>query len=382
MPVSRVSISTDLTLPLIPPLITWHDFAYVTPPLAGVTMCLEFPVTIMWPPGFALAQNKLSTTVFHKMMPIALDGHNCGHMIPHVTIPLAPFNTMLPYQILFSSRKMAFSSSKVKANTAQVACNLFVLLPMTCCANPVTLPNGTAITNLANNVEVGLTWADVLAGFLVIGMTMAADKFFLRSQPKVPDFKFASVFEKFVAPITKKGLTSLAKKTLVGLATSAARLLITGEGSVSVKVGSDYANVGVGYARTSDGAWSISASGQVAAPVPPTAALVAVAGKYDYKHNADGTTTRTASGSVSEGQIVGPGGVAAKQSKSSATTTDHGHEKTKQTSGSQVLVAEPGAGHQSNTTTTIKSEEGKPTTTEKSQIEGSRLLGDSWGAPL
>jgi uncharacterized protein involved in type VI secretion and phage assembly len=48
----------------------------------------------------------------------------------------------LPFQILFSSRKMAFSSSIVKANQAQVACNLFVLLPMTCCANPAMLPNG------------------------------------------------------------------------------------------------------------------------------------------------------------------------------------------------------------------------------------------------
>ena len=53
MPSTPVSIATDMTMPLIPPLITSHDFVTITPPATGTTMSLEAPVTIMWPPGFA-----------------------------------------------------------------------------------------------------------------------------------------------------------------------------------------------------------------------------------------------------------------------------------------------------------------------------------------
>jgi hypothetical protein len=337
----------------------------------------------MWPPGFALAQNKLTTTVFHKMMPLALDGHNCGYMIPHVTIPPAPFNTLLTFQILLSSRKMAFSSSTVKANTAQVACSLMVFLPMMCCANPVTLPTGTAITNIANNVQVGLTWMDVLAGWINIAITMFTDRL-LRSKkgPEVPKLDTKSLFEKFVMPLTAKNWTNLAKKTVVSLATGATRLLLTKEGSLSVKVGSDYANVGLSFAKTKDGQWSLAASGQLGVPTPAVGAA-AVAGKYEYKHNADGSTTRTTSGSVSEGQVVGPGGVAGKQSASSATSTDaHGHQTDKTTTSSQAVAAEPGAGYQRSSTTTTKSQADKPTSQETSREQGGRLPGHSWGEAL
>jgi hypothetical protein len=383
MPLSWVSISTDLTLPLIPPCITWHDFAYVTPALTGTTMCFEMPVTIMWPPGFALAQNKLSTTVLHKMMPIALDGHNCGYMIPHVTIPPAPLNTLLVFQILLSSRKMVFAATTVKANGQQIACNLFVLLPMTCCANPVTLPNGTAITNLANNVEVGLSWMDVLAGWLNIAITMIADKL-VRSKtgPSVPKLDSKALFERFVLPLTAKNWTNFAIKSVAGLVTGGVRILLTGEGALSIKTGTDYATVGLGFTKTKDGAWSVSASGQVGAPLPP-GIVVAVASKYEYKHNPDGSTSSTLSASASEGQVIGPGGAAAKQSASGSHTTDaRGTPGHKVTTGSQVVAAEPGAGHQSNETTTTTRQAGKPTKRETSRVEGSRLLGDSWGEPL
>jgi len=76
----RVSVSLmyDVCLPL-PASMTIH---------AGP--CVESPTPMMWPPGLALQQNKLTRTVFHKSQFIVLGGHDCGHMIPHITIPASP----------------------------------------------------------------------------------------------------------------------------------------------------------------------------------------------------------------------------------------------------------------------------------------------------
>src|ERR1035437_1923310 len=88
MPCSPVSIATDIALPLIPLVMTFHDLVPVPPvppvPPPGIYPCIEIPVMMMWPPGYALQQNKLTTTVLHKFLPMALDGHDCGYMIPHI----------------------------------------------------------------------------------------------------------------------------------------------------------------------------------------------------------------------------------------------------------------------------------------------------------
>jgi hypothetical protein len=124
-----VSIASDLTLPFIPPPITIHDFVAVPPaPAPPVCMAIESPVAVMWGPGFALFQNKLTTTVIHQGMPFALDGHDCGYMITHVTVPVN--NARLPIIIMFSGRKMAFAASTVKANVAAVGCSTLLLFPM------------------------------------------------------------------------------------------------------------------------------------------------------------------------------------------------------------------------------------------------------------
>jgi hypothetical protein len=386
MPSTPASIATDLTMPVMPPLLTSHNYIYATPPSSGLALSLEFPVTIMWPPGFALAQNKLTTTVLHKAMPIALDGHNCGYMIGHLTIPFAPPNTLLPLQILFSSRKMSFSSSKVKANSAQVANTLVVFLPMLCCGNQVSWPTGTAITNIGNNLMIGLSVADIMAGFISIGLTMLTD-WITRTKPKKPtELKvpgLRSYLEKIFIPTTKDGLKNLAIKTAMGVAAGLVRLAITKEGSVSVKVGSDYANVGASYSRSADGQWSISPSAQVGAPLNPMGAVGAVQGKYQYTSNPDGSSTSAWSGSTSEAQPALLGGGAARQSASTSTTTDaHGKETSKTTTGNQVVATEPGFGYASNSQSTTTSKPGSQPATKSSGYSGGRAMSDTWGKPL
>jgi len=375
-----VSISTDVTMPFIPPLITSHSFITTTvPPVSGIGMAFELPVPVMWAPGYGLFQNKLTTTVLHKMMPLALDGHNCGYMIPHVTIP--PNNVLLPMHIMFSSRKMVFAASTVKANKAQVAITLVGILPMTCCANPVTLPTGAAI-NITNTAMVGLTFLDFLMGLMSIVATMVLDWIF---RTKIANLKAPSlkgVVEKLLFPLSKKEWVKWAWKTAVGAAVSGLKILVTGDGSVSVKVGSDTTNLSLSYTKTADG-WSVAASGQVAAPMPLLPGNTAGAqGKFEHSHSSKtGADTNAWSGSTAEGTAMGNAG--AKQSASSSTTTDkQGNVTTKSSTGKQVVAGGPGAAYSSNQETSTTSKNGGPSTTKTTGSQGSRVLGKSWGAPL
>jgi hypothetical protein len=149
----KVCLTNDTCLPL-PASTTIHG-----------GLCFELPTPMMWPPGFVLQQNKLTTTVFHQSRFIVLGDHDCGHMIPHIAIPASP---MALLYTAFSKRKMMFASSKVKANGAPIGCaEIFgphVPLPMSCCGSPVSLPIGFPILSWLNTVTVGLSLGDIVAG--------------------------------------------------------------------------------------------------------------------------------------------------------------------------------------------------------------------------
>jgi hypothetical protein len=254
-----VSITNDLAMPLLPIVMTFHDVVPPPPaPPIPCAPCVESPVMMMWPPGFALFQNKFTTTVLHKALPIALDGHNCGYMLPHVSIPIA--NTLTPMQIAFSSRKMAFSAAKVKANGTPIATTAPLLLPMTCCAQPVTLPTGAAPTNCLNTVRVGVTWTDAILGWVSIGLTIVIDAWFYN--PDLKPFNLTKALDdlKWKLLLGDKPAKWLAK-TLAGAAVGAARIIVTGEGSISVPFGSGYLGGSLSYSHGRDGSNSISITG-------------------------------------------------------------------------------------------------------------------------
>ena len=46
----------------------------------------------MWTAGLLLGKNKFTSTVKHKSLPIVLDQHDVGPLIPDITIP---FNNLL-----------------------------------------------------------------------------------------------------------------------------------------------------------------------------------------------------------------------------------------------------------------------------------------------
>lgn len=332
----NVSLMGDLCLPF-PISMTAHDGI---PPPAPVPIfppatplpCMESPTPIMWPPGLALQQNKLTTTVFHMAQFIALDGHDCGYMIPHVTIP--PANLKLPVIIAFSSRKVMFSASTVKANGTAIGCASFFTMaaptPMLCCAFPVSLPIGTPPLNALHTVTVGMTWADWFAGLIACVVTMVVD--YLCN--KVPFFS-DNVLGDWASGLLGAGnFQQWALKAVAGVITGAAKIALTGEGNMQIGVGSGYAGAQGSVGVTQEGA--VTAGGQVNAVVPGLPA--SVQGAYQHTFNPDGTSSDQVTGSV--GTPVGVG--------TAQRTTEHDQagnttKTTTQTTASGGVVAPVGA---------------------------------------
>ena len=223
----KVSLTNDICLPL-PASITIHG-----------GLCFELPTPMMWPPGVALQQNKLTTTVFHKSKFIVLGDHDCGHMIPHIAIPASPMSLLYT---AFSKRKMMFASSKVKANGAQVGCTeIFgphLPLPMSCCGSPVSFPIGFPILSWLNTVSVGLSLRDVVAG----GVSYAAD-IVTKLVGSLPFFKGG--YEGLVKELVgEANIKAWALKNILSSLAGMAKFALTGDGKLArLDLGSAYAGM-------------------------------------------------------------------------------------------------------------------------------------------
>ena len=283
MPSAPICILNDLTLPL--PLYSPHNYAPLpplAPPIPAVCMspapasAIDFPATMLWPPGNLLFKNKYSTTVTHKHLGIIQSGHDLGIIIPHIQIVPAPNNFFTPLHILFSSRKVMFSSSSVKVNGAFVGIAGVIGLPptpMMVCGEPTGFPLGEVPTRWLNTVRVGFTWIDFLLGVLSIAASMVVDKLLAtKGGPKALETRLRDVAKDGLASqIYKKMFPSLADqmkvpavtKQVVGLAVGVVTAIAQGEGSGSLTLGSAYASVQLSVARDAAGNWSASLKGQV-----------------------------------------------------------------------------------------------------------------------
>lgn len=171
-----VTCTTDWCTPAPPASI--HSCApvppMILPPPEGLLPHVELPIPMLWPPGMCLGQNKITSTVTHRGRCVALDGHDCGYMIPHIPIPPVPVNLLLFLSIIpFSSRKVAFTASTVSFDAAAVAC-VKPYLPMMTCMNPVSLPTTFAF-NFTNTVSVGMTATDIALGLVGIMVSAITD---------------------------------------------------------------------------------------------------------------------------------------------------------------------------------------------------------------
>jgi hypothetical protein len=377
----HVSTMGNLVVLVLPPL-TLHD--YMPPPpqpaVPPFVPCVETPVPVMWPPGFGMQQNKLTTTVIHKFQFLMLEGHDCGYMIPHVTIPAN--NLQIPLLIAFSSRKAMFSASTVKANGTAMGCSQLLLfpLPMMPCWSPVSLPSAFPVLNVINNVTAGMTWGDFFAGIAAILIAIAADAlgYWAKDVAKFPLFK--SLFPSDLAGklfgklLGGSSVGALLVKTAAGVLTGAAKILLTGEGSIKIAIGSSYAGGNVSYTRTLDGQNQFQIQGQLAPPGLPS-----VVGSVQHTSNADGSTSNktSVSAATAQGQVK----------HESKTDRDASGKVTKTTETDTATGGAPlpegGIAATKQTKTETKPGE-KPKTTEGSLGGVGTPFGGVplWGAPL
>lgn len=169
--------------------VIW-DFSYgmlthnqLAPPLipAPVPMpSVEMVCTQMWTLGYLAGQNKFTTTVKHRHVFIMLESHDCGTMIPDLTIPPAP-NVWYAIMWPFSKRQVIFSASTVKMNTKAAGCaQTIFLMPMMTCGDPISAPTSFVypLPHMLNSVKVGMTLMDLLKGILSAIASMALDFLF------------------------------------------------------------------------------------------------------------------------------------------------------------------------------------------------------------
>ncbi len=230
----KVSLTNDICFPF-PASMTTHG-----------GLCFELPTPMMWPTGFALQQNKLTTSVFHKSQFIVLGDHDCGHMIPHITIPASPASLLYT---AFSKRAMMFAASKVKANGAPIGCaEIFALhppLPMSCCGSPVSLPIGFPVFSWLNTVSVGLSSLDIVAGAVSYAVKLLG-----KLIGRLPFFK-GGYGELVTDLVGAANIKEWALKNILASLVGMAKIALTGEGKcVRVDLGSGYAGMGLSW-RTS-----------------------------------------------------------------------------------------------------------------------------------
>jgi hypothetical protein len=113
--------------------------------------------------GLTKPTEKQMTDCFSMTM---LKGTDIGPLIPHI----GPPSVTLPVEMLFSSSKSHFSSSRYQAAGQQVSCALLVYVnPNLNCGTPCPTPTGMVAAITTHMVD--MTWGDVFAGLLA----MAAD---------------------------------------------------------------------------------------------------------------------------------------------------------------------------------------------------------------
>ncbi|MCB9681137.1 MAG: hypothetical protein H6733_06655 [Alphaproteobacteria bacterium] len=276
---ARVTHHLDLCLPV--PLMCLHDFTPVPGPvpppqpgLAGGT-AVEIPVPAGWGPGVALDACKLTTSVFLGAFPMCQEEHDCGALIPHVQVVPAPANLDTIGHVVNSARTARFSASTVKADGTALACMNLIgwpPAPMSCCSDPTDLPIGSALTNLLNTVEVGMTFGDVLAGWVAIAadalVDAACEALGGGEGADGPDDPWASVLADVVGdgvPTDRADLVAVGLKAAVSVGCGLVKIAATGEGDATAEltVGGPFLglSVEVGASRE-DGAWGGVVSGE------------------------------------------------------------------------------------------------------------------------
>ena len=103
-------------------------------------------------------------------IPLVGRENDAQYGVPHVTIPMAPPNSILPLTIFMGGSKVMFGSSMVKImapGETDCGCCVFPAIPLSinlACNDPCNLPSDAVVA--PNTVEVGMSLGDILAGIV------------------------------------------------------------------------------------------------------------------------------------------------------------------------------------------------------------------------
>jgi hypothetical protein len=216
-----IPINTNIAIDLTMGALT-HNFLppppVPPPPKLVPVPSIEMVATQMWTLGFLAQQNKLTSTVFHKWsLPIVLEEHDIGMMIPDVTIP--PVNLYYAIMWPFSSRKINFATSIVKMEKKMVGCSAVVPpLPMMTCGDPVTAITAFPLTNLfLDSIQVGIVPSDIILGVCSALFSMGIDLLFFGIKDLTGSAGFESIKQELLDKLLPTDKFDIAKKLLGGL---------------------------------------------------------------------------------------------------------------------------------------------------------------------
>lgn len=125
---------------------------------------VEIPHTNMWGPGQSMAKKTMTDGFFPAQL-----GHDSGIGILHSGVPPGP---LTPVAIAASFCKSTFGAGTVLTEKKPTAGHLPPVIPLLQCDAPVPLPVGGLLL-VPNTVFVGMSFMDVLMGFVRIAITMA-----------------------------------------------------------------------------------------------------------------------------------------------------------------------------------------------------------------
>lgn len=181
-----------------------HYFVPIPVPAPPTVMpAVEIPIPQAWPIGVAMGSVKKTSTVLVNGKAAIQTGHDCGKLIPQITIPIN--NAMLPLHLVGSSRETIFKCFSVRMDKAQTACTT-LWLPMLSCGNPVSVPLTFTPTNVMRGVFVGASAADFVGAIIQTLARMALEKLFAVGPGwKMP---FVKDFQKSVLGALAGGLAS------------------------------------------------------------------------------------------------------------------------------------------------------------------------------
>ncbi|KYF62090.1 hypothetical protein [Sorangium cellulosum] len=264
-----------------------HLFLPIPPPPGApptLAPAIEIPIPHGWPFGEGVGKVQKTTTVFVNGRNVVLDQHDCGPLIPQITIP--PMNSFIPVQLLQSKRAVIVTCFSVRMNGKTTACTShWPPLPLLTCGQPTSMPATFTFTNLCTNVHVGMSGADLIGGIAQTAATMAIERCF--SKPHGVSLTAQEESQKSLYGAAASLLASIVQHAIDPRYPMRVDATTKGPFGTEIKI-----SVSAGSADTRNNPQKISISIQKKVEDQIKSSSVSIGGSGEYTWDAGGDTTK------------------------------------------------------------------------------------------